>query len=137
MGRMSNNNKMSINNLSRCFAIRVVYIRITVKWGIWYIDEGFLIWIIPSMYLSHEVVTWVVLLVLSYLLSSSFYSNFQFFYYIIILYIPGSTTYLLLYWSPAIIILYTDCLMPYITLELLYLTSWLVYSWFMWIFVTI
>ena len=60
MGRMSNNNKMLINNSSCCFAIRDVYTRITVKWGIWYIDESFLIWIIPSTYLSHEAVIWVV-----------------------------------------------------------------------------
>ena len=26
---------------------------------IWYIDEGFLVWIIPSTYLSHETVNWV------------------------------------------------------------------------------
>ena len=27
-------------------------------WGIWYIDVGFLIWIIPSRYQSHESVYW-------------------------------------------------------------------------------
>jgi len=43
-----------------------------VERGIWYKDEGFLIWIIPSMYLSHEAIIWVELLVLLYLLSSSF-----------------------------------------------------------------
>jgi len=33
------------------------------------------------MYLSHEAVLWVVLLVLPYLLSSNFYSDFWFYYY--------------------------------------------------------
>jgi len=51
MGRASsNNNKMLINNSSSCFAIQVVYIQITVKLSIWYIDKGFLIWIILSTY---------------------------------------------------------------------------------------
>jgi len=54
MGRMSNNNNKIINNLSCSFVIRVVYTRITVTWSIRYINEGFLIWIIPLMYLSHE-----------------------------------------------------------------------------------
>ena len=80
MGRTSNNNKILINN-SLCFAIQVVYIQITITWDMRYIDEGFLIWIIPSMYLSHEAVIWVVLLVLPYLLSSGFYSYIQFYYY--------------------------------------------------------
>ena len=54
MGRMSNNNnKMLINNSSCCFTIWIIY---TVKWGIRYINKSFLIWIIPSMYLSHEAV---------------------------------------------------------------------------------
>ena len=52
----------------------------TIMWGIWYINEGFLIWIIPSTYLSHEAVIWVVLLVLPYLLSSGFNSNFWLYY---------------------------------------------------------
>ena len=45
MGRMCNNNynKMLINNLLCCFAIWVVYTRITVTWDIRYIDEGFLV----------------------------------------------------------------------------------------------
>jgi len=58
MGRMSNNNKMLINNSSRCFANQVVYIRIMVTWDIKYIDEGFLVWIIPSTYLSHKAANW-------------------------------------------------------------------------------
>ena len=48
---------------------------------------------------------------------------------IIILYIPDFTTCVLLLWSPAVIILYTACLLPDITLVLLHLTSWLAYSW--------
>ena len=74
------NNKMLINN-SLCFAIRVVYIKITMMWDIRYIDEGFLIWVILSMYLSYEAVIWAVLLVLSYLFLSGFYLVFQFYYY--------------------------------------------------------
>jgi len=57
MGRMSNNNNnnnnnnnMLNNNLLCYFAIQFVYTQITVTWGIRYIDEGFLIWIILSMY---------------------------------------------------------------------------------------
>jgi len=53
---MSNNNKMLINNLSCCFTIWVVYTQITVKLGIRYIDEAFLVWKFPSTYLSHETV---------------------------------------------------------------------------------
>jgi len=56
MGQMTNNNKMLINNSFCCFAIRVVYTRITVTWGIRHIDEGFLIWTIPSTYQSYEAV---------------------------------------------------------------------------------
>jgi len=29
-----------------------------VTWGIWYIDEAFLFWIIPSIYQSHEFKVW-------------------------------------------------------------------------------
>jgi len=59
MDRMSsNNNKMLIDNSLCCFTIRVIYTRITVTWDIRYIDEGFLVWIVPSMHLSHEAVNW-------------------------------------------------------------------------------
>jgi len=34
------------------------WIQIMVIWDIWYIDEGFLIWIIPSTYQSHESIIW-------------------------------------------------------------------------------
>jgi len=47
----------------------------------WYIDDGFLFWIIPSMYLSHKAVNWVVPLVLSHLLSLGFSLNLWFYYY--------------------------------------------------------
>ena len=30
-----------------------------MTWEIWYIDEGFLVWIIPLTYLSNEAVNWV------------------------------------------------------------------------------
>ena len=43
IGRTSNNNKILTNNLLCYFAIRVVYTRSTVTWGIRYIDEGFLV----------------------------------------------------------------------------------------------
>jgi len=60
-----------------------------------------------------------------------FYSDFWFYYYYYyITYILVFTTCVLLHWSPIISILYTACLMPDFTLEPLYLTSWLVYSWF-------
>jgi len=58
IGKTSNNNKILINNSFYCFTIQVVYTRILVKWGIRYIDKGFFVWIIPSMYLSHEAVNW-------------------------------------------------------------------------------
>jgi len=53
-------------------------------------DEGFLIWIIPSMYLTHEAVIWVVLLVLSFLLSSGLIQIFSFLllYYIFLILPP-------------------------------------------------
>jgi len=50
IGQTSNNNKILINNSLYCFAIRVVYTQIMVTRDIRYTDEGFLIWIIPSMY---------------------------------------------------------------------------------------
>ena len=81
MGLTINSNKVLINNSLWCFAIWVVYIQITIRWDIWHIDEGFFVWIIPSTYLSHEAVIWVVLLVLTYLLSSVFWSDFWFYYY--------------------------------------------------------
>ena len=60
-----------------------------------------------------------------------FYSDFWFYYYYYyITYILVFTTCVLLHWSPIISILYTACLMPDFTLEPLYLTFWLVYSWF-------
>ena len=55
---------------------------------------------------------------------------FRFSVFLLLLYyIYGFTTCVLLHWSPAITTLYTTCFMPDITLELLYLTSWLIYSW--------
>ena len=89
MGHTSNNNKILINNSLCYFAIRVVYIQLTITWDIRYIDEGFLFWIIPSMFLSHEAVIWVVSLVFPYLLSSNFNLDFLFcffYYYSIYLY---------------------------------------------------
>ena len=57
MGGMSNNNnKIQINNSLCYFTIRVVYIQLIKARDIPYIDEGLLVWIIPSTYLSHEVV---------------------------------------------------------------------------------
>ena len=92
MGRTSsnnNNNKRLINNLLYCFVIRIVCIQITITWDIRYIDEGFLVWIILSTYLSHEIVIWVVPLVLPYFLSSDFIwiSGFIINIIVIILYI--------------------------------------------------
>jgi len=57
MGRTSIIIKCWYNNSSCCF-FRLYELRTTVTWGIRHIDEGFLIWIIPSTYLSHEVVNW-------------------------------------------------------------------------------
>jgi len=71
------------NNSLYCFAIWVVYIQITITWDIRYIDDDFF-WIIPSTYVSHEAVIWVVPLIFPYLLSLGFNSDFQFYYYYII-----------------------------------------------------
>ena len=129
LGRTSNNNKMLINNSLCYFAIQVVYIQITITWDIWYIDDGFLVWIIPSMCLSHETVIWIVSQVLLYLLSSDFNSDFWFcIYYYYFIYIFCFTTCVLLYRSPTVTILYTTCLLLSIRLVPLYLTFWLAYS---------
>jgi len=56
MGQTSKNNKILINNSLTYFTIRVVYIQMTITWGIWYRDESFLIWIISSTYLSYEAI---------------------------------------------------------------------------------
>jgi len=53
MSKTSNNNKVLINN---CHAVLHFELYITVTWGIRYIDEGFLIWIILSTYLSYKAV---------------------------------------------------------------------------------
>jgi len=81
---------------------------------IWYIDEGFLICIILLTYLSYKAVNWVVLLVLSHLLSLGFISNFwfYFYYYFLLYYICIHPDLPLMYyphWSPALIILYHAC----------------------------
>ena len=39
-------------------ATQVVWTQMMMAWGIWYIDEGFLVWIIPSTYQSHESTIW-------------------------------------------------------------------------------
>ena len=39
-------------------AIQVVWTQMMATWGIWHIDEGFLVWIIPSTYQSHESIIW-------------------------------------------------------------------------------
>ena len=46
-------------------ATQVVWTQIMATLGIWYIDEGFLVWIIPSTYQSHDPQSELVLLVLS------------------------------------------------------------------------
>jgi len=59
MGRTNSNNNKRCQLITHCmFAIRAIYTRITVTWGIRYIDEDFFVWIIPSTYLSHEVINW-------------------------------------------------------------------------------
>ena len=72
-----------------------------------YIDKGFLVWIIPSTFLSHEAVNWVLLLVLPYLLSLGFTLDFRF----------------------IIIILYYNCLHPALPL-VFYSTSLLLFSYY-------
>ena len=124
MGWGSNNNKMLLNNSLCCFAIGVVYIQITIMWSIWYIDKGFLVWIIPSTYLSHKIIIWIVPLVLSYLLSLDIVriSGFIIINIIIILYIFISWffTCILLFWFP--ILPYCTQPVSYWTLHLYYCT---------------
>ena len=72
-----------------------------------YIDKGFLVWIIPSTFLSHEAVNWVLPLVLPYLLSLGFTLDFRF----------------------IIIILYYNCLHPALPL-VFYSTSLLILSYY-------
>ena len=54
-----------ISEFLYCFPIsviikttRIVWTQLIVTWGLKYIYEGFLIWIIPSTYQSHESVIW-------------------------------------------------------------------------------
>jgi len=37
---------------------RIVCTQSMETWGIWYIDESFLVWIIPSRYQSHKPICW-------------------------------------------------------------------------------
>jgi len=78
MGRTSNNNKMLINNSLCCFTIRIVYTQITLTKGIRYIDEGFLIWIIPLTYLSYEAVNWACTAGFAYIRYYQFYRFYWF-----------------------------------------------------------
>ena len=39
-------------------ATQVVWTQMMATWGMWYIDESFLIWIIPLTYRSHEFIIW-------------------------------------------------------------------------------
>jgi len=99
-----------------------------MTWNIRYIDEGFLVWIIPLTYLSHEAVNWVCTAGFAVFVFIRFLFRFSVLL-LLLYYIYGFTTCVLLHWSPAITTLYTTYFMPDITLELLYLTSWLIYSW--------
>ena len=40
-------------------ATQVVWTQMMPTWDMWYIDESFLIWIIPLTYQSHESIIWV------------------------------------------------------------------------------
>ena len=50
----------------------VMHNQLMETWVIWYIDEGFFVWIIPLRYQSHESTYWARTIVLSYLFISSF-----------------------------------------------------------------
>ena len=81
-----------------------------MTWDIWYIDEGFLVWTNPSIYLSHGDVNWVVPLIFPYFLSSGLISEFWFYYYYYFICIhPGLSLVYYSHWSPVLIILYHAC----------------------------
>ena len=48
-------------------ATQVVWTQMMATWDMWYIDEGFLVWIIPLMYQSRESILWAYTIVLSIL----------------------------------------------------------------------
>ena len=52
------NNYSSHSYSATLRATQVVWTQMMVTLGIWYIDEGFLVWIIPSTYQSHESKVW-------------------------------------------------------------------------------
>jgi len=80
-----------------------------VIWGIGYIYESFLIWIIPSTYLSYKFVNWVCTAGFAIFTFIGFYFGFMVISLSLLCYIclhPGLTTWVILHWSPALIILY-------------------------------
>ena len=92
---------------------------IVYRWGFPYLDYSFNVLILWSCNLGCTA-GFVVFAFIRFL--------FRFSVLLLLLYyIYGFTTCVLLHWSPAITTLYTTYFMPDITLELLYLTSWLVY----------
>jgi len=58
-----------------------------------YIDEGFLVWIIPSMYLSHEAVNWVCTTGVAVFAFIRFYFKFPMLWLLLLYY----TAYIMLY----------------------------------------
>jgi len=87
-----------------------------MTWDIRYIDENFLVWIIPSAYLSHEAENWGCTAGLAIFFSSGFTSNFWYYYYyiiiIILLYMFRSWLPLVFYSTSLLFLLYYTMHVP-------------------------
>ena len=87
-----------------------------MTWDIRYINESFLIWIIPSTYLSHEVVNWVCTTGFAIFAFIGFYFKFLVFIIIILyMFTFWLTTCVLPYYYLVLIILYYACFLFDIT----------------------
>jgi len=90
-----------------------------MTWDIWYIDQGFLIWIIPSMYLSHEAVNWVCTADFAVFTFIGFYFGFL----VMIIIISSIILYIFIYCLT--LVFYSTCLLflSYYTMHVLCLVS--------------
>ena len=83
-----------------------------MTWDIWYIAEGFLIWIIPSTYLSHETIKWVCTTGFAVFAFIGFY--FRFLVLLLLLYyIRLHPSLPLVFYSSSLLLLsYIPCMFP-------------------------
>jgi len=76
-----------------------------MTWDIWYIDEDFLVWIIPSMYLSYEAVNWVCTAGFVVFTSIGFYFRFLILLLLLLYYIYLHSSLPLVFYSTSLLLL--------------------------------